>query len=121
MMHLHMMLATVLSAFVSLVCAVPAPIPQLPAAGLATPTAAATGPLTINVVATPSPAPIPNAAGPVQSAQEYGISSQSAVTDATPMSDDGCIKYDANGLAPDGLDRQGEHEAFRGVRKGDER
>lgn len=121
MMHLHIVLATVLSALVSLVVAVPAPLPQLPATGLAIPTATATGPLTVNVVAAPSPAPTPNAAGPVQSVDGNGIASQSAFTDATPMSDDGCIKYDANGLAPDGLDRQGAHEACRGVRKGDER
>lgn len=107
-MQLHIVLATVLSALISLVCAVPAPIPQLPAAGLATPAPTATGPLTINIVTAPSPALTPKAAGPVQSADENGVARQSAVADATPMSDDGCIKYDANGLAPDGLDRQGE-------------
>lgn len=120
-MYLHIALATLLSALISLVFAVPAPLPQFPAAGLATPTATATGPLTINVVATPSPAPTPIAAGPVQSADETGISSQSAATDAAPISEDGCIKYDANGLAPDGLDRQGAYFACGGDRKKDER
>lgn len=107
------------SALVGLVSAVPVPEPQQPVTGLATLTAApaATGPPTISLQPTPTASLVTTA---VESGDGNASQSEAAVASdkPDPMSDAGCIKYDANGLGPDGLDHQGKTQfapRLRGV------